>query len=79
MRTRVGGTSRKNNWYGLWGQVTAIWHYGGLRATPERQGQPIDPLDTLIAAHALACNAILVTNNTKEFARVSALRLENWA
>lgn len=33
----------------------------------------------LIAAHALASNTILVTNNTREFAWVPGLRLENWA
>jgi len=33
----------------------------------------------MIAAHALACNAILVINNTTEFERVPGLRLENWA
>ena len=59
--------------------VSAIWHYGDLRARLERRGPPIDALDTMIAAHALASNTILVTNNTREFARVPALRLENWA
>jgi tRNA(fMet)-specific endonuclease VapC len=34
---------------------------------------------TMIAAHALACNAILVSNNIREFERVPGLRLENWA
>ena len=38
-----------------------------------------DQKDTMIAAHALACNQILVTNNTREFARVPQLRLQNWA
>jgi tRNA(fMet)-specific endonuclease VapC len=56
-----------------------IWRYGELRAELERSGQPIGALDTMIAAHALAANAILVTNNTREFSRVPGLRLENWA
>jgi hypothetical protein len=43
-----------------------------------QQGQAIGALDTMIAAHALASNAILVTNNTREFDRVPGLRLENW-
>jgi len=55
-----------------------IWHYADLRADLERRGQPIGALDTMIAAHALVSGAILVTNNTREFARVPALRLENW-
>lgn len=59
--------------------ASAIWHYGELRAGLERRGQPIGALDTMIAAHALASNTILVTNNTREFARVPGLRLENWA
>jgi tRNA(fMet)-specific endonuclease VapC len=56
-----------------------IWHYAKVRADLERRGEPIGALDTMIAAHALASNAILVTNNTREFARVPELRLENWA
>lgn len=58
--------------------ATAIWHYAELRADLERRGQPIGALDTLIAAHALATNAILVTNNLREFTRVPGLRLQNW-
>lgn len=57
----------------------AVWHYGRLRAELERQGQPIGSLDTLIAAHALALDVTLVTNNREEFARVPGLRCENWA
>ncbi|WP_343222199.1 PIN domain-containing protein [Methylomonas paludis] len=49
-----------------------------LRSTLHSQGTPIGPMDFLIAAHALALNAILVTNNTREFARVAALHLEDW-
>jgi tRNA(fMet)-specific endonuclease VapC len=58
---------------------STIWHYGELRAELERRGQPIGALDTMIAAHALASNTILVTNNTREFSRVPELRLQNWA
>ena len=56
----------------------AIWAYGKLRADLEQRGQSIGSLDTLIAAHALSMNAILVTNNTREFSRVPRLQLENW-
>lgn len=55
-----------------------FWHYGTLRASLERRGLPIDSLDTLIAAHALALNVTLVTNNAAEFSRVDGLRLDNW-
>lgn len=56
----------------------AFWAYGDLRADLERRGKSIGAMDTMIAAHALSLDAILVTNNTREFARVSGLRLENW-
>ena len=56
----------------------AIWAYGELRAELERRGTPIGSMDTMIAAHALSEKAPLVTNNTREFARVPGLRLENW-
>jgi tRNA(fMet)-specific endonuclease VapC len=52
--------------------------YGRVRAELERQGNPIGALDTMIAAHALALNATLVTNDTREFERVNGLRLTNW-
>jgi tRNA(fMet)-specific endonuclease VapC len=52
--------------------------YGKLRAQLEQRGTPIGALDTLIAAHALSLRATLVTNNTREFARVPGLRVENW-
>lgn len=55
-----------------------VWAYGTVRAQLEKQGQPIGSLDTMIAAHALALDLPLVTNNQKEFSRVSGLRLENW-
>lgn len=57
---------------------TAAEAYGRLRNVLERDGTPIGPLDTQIAAHALALGVSLVTNNTREFTRVPGLRLENW-
>jgi tRNA(fMet)-specific endonuclease VapC len=56
----------------------AVWSYGTLRADLERLGQTIGALDTMIAAHALSLDATLVTNNQREFSRVTGLRLENW-
>ncbi|NDP37522.1 MAG: type II toxin-antitoxin system VapC family toxin [Rhodoferax sp.] len=52
-------------------------HYATIRAHLERQGTPIGPNDTLIAAHALALDATLVSGDA-EFARVPGLRVENW-
>ncbi|MCW8795802.1 MAG: type II toxin-antitoxin system VapC family toxin [Chlorobium sp.] len=57
---------------------SVIWHYGEVRADLEKRGKPIGALDTMIAAHALALNSILVTNNTREFNRVEGLHYENW-
>ena len=52
--------------------------YAVLRAELERKGQPIGPNDMLIAAHALALGAVLVTDNVREFRRVKGLKVENW-
>jgi tRNA(fMet)-specific endonuclease VapC len=52
--------------------------YGLIRSELERTGTPIGALDTLIAAHSLSLGIPLVTNNVKEFARVTGLAIENW-
>jgi tRNA(fMet)-specific endonuclease VapC len=52
--------------------------YGQLRARLERQGKLIGPNDLLIASQALALGCTLVTDNQREFARITQLRLENW-
>jgi tRNA(fMet)-specific endonuclease VapC len=57
----------------------AVWAYGKLRAELERMGTPIGSLDTMIAAHALSQQSLLVTNNTREFSKVPGLQLGNWA
>jgi tRNA(fMet)-specific endonuclease VapC len=57
---------------------SAATAYGQIRAGLEREGKVIGSMDMLIAAHALSLNTILVTNNTKEFGRVSGLLLEDW-
>ena len=49
-----------------------------IRAHLERRGTPIGDLDSLIAAHAVARDLILVTNNLREFERVPGLQTENW-
>ena len=53
-------------------------HYGRIRSALEKTGTPIGGNDLLIAAHALALNAVLVTDNIREFKRVAGLRVENW-
>jgi tRNA(fMet)-specific endonuclease VapC len=56
----------------------AAQQYGQLRATLEREGQPMGNLDTMIAAHALALDAVLVTND-HAFARIKKLKVVDWA
>ena len=52
---------------------------GGIRASLEKSGTPIGPYDILIAAQARRRAAILITANVSEFARVPALRTEDWS
>ncbi|TDT50879.1 tRNA(fMet)-specific endonuclease VapC [Enterobacter sp. AG5470] len=49
-----------------------------IRVALRLAGTPIGPNDTAIAGHAIATGAVLVTNNTREFARVPGLTLEDW-
>jgi tRNA(fMet)-specific endonuclease VapC len=53
--------------------------YSAVRAKLERAGTPIGPLDSLIAAQAVARKLTLVSNNERELNRIGGLRLENWA
>ena len=53
--------------------------YGRIRAELERRGIPVGNNDLWIAAHAKVAGLILVTNNEKEFRRISGLQVENWA
>lgn len=61
------------------------WDRAAVDATTEIKvalaaaGTPVGPNDTAIAGHAIAASAILVTNNTREFARVPGLELEDWS
>ncbi len=56
----------------------AASQFAVLRARLERKGQGIGLIDGLIAAHALAIDATLVTNNESDFSRVPGLKIENW-
>ena len=53
--------------------------YADIRTGLEKKGKIIGANDLLIAAHALSLEAVLVTNNTKEFERVEKLVLEDWS
>ena len=59
-----------------WDSVIAE-HYGVVRADMVLNGKVLSPLDMLIAAHALAINMVLVTND-QAFSQVGRLHLEDW-
>ena len=52
--------------------------YGEIRAALEKAGTPIGSMDLMIAAHAASLSMTLVTNTTKEFKRVSKLKVVDW-
>ena len=58
--------------------TVAARRYGPIRAQLEKQGQLIGPYDLMIAAHAQALGAVLVTDNVGEFSRVEGLLVDNW-
>ena len=58
--------------------VNAANCYGKIRADLEKKGTPIGPLDMMIAGHAKSLGYTVVTNNTREFSRVSDINIENW-
>ena len=55
----------------------AAQHYAILRSNVEERGLPVGNLDLMIAAHAMACGAVLVSND-RVFQRIKGLRLEDW-
>jgi len=57
--------------------VSAAAHHGQIRAELEHKGQPAGPYDMLIAARARSEGLIVVTNNAREFARMSGVRVES--
>ena len=56
----------------------AAAHYGNIRGELERKGTPIGPYDLMIAGQARSEGLVLITANTREFRRVSGLRIEDW-
>ena len=57
----------------------AAQHYAEMRADLKKRGAQLGAADLMIAAHARAVGAIIVTNNVKDFGRVKGLQVENWA
>ena len=60
-----------------WDKI-AVEHSTRIKKVLESRGTPIGHNDTLIAGHAIAMGAILVTDNVREFSRVQGLQHENW-
>ncbi len=61
-----------------WDEEAADW-YADIRHQLLSTGQPIGEMDMMIAAHSISLGAVLVTNNTRHYARINApLMLENW-
>jgi tRNA(fMet)-specific endonuclease VapC len=56
----------------------AAKHYAEIRADLRKRGAQLGAADLMIAAHARAMGAIVVTVNVKDFARVKGLAVENW-
>lgn len=59
--------------------LDATHAYAQIRARLERSGQVIGGMDLMIAAHAIAEDSVVVTNNAREFHRVPGLAVEEWA
>ena len=53
-------------------------HYAEIRLDLKKRGAQLGAADLMIASHARAMGAIVVTNNTKDFGRVKSLQVENW-
>ena len=59
--------------------TNAAFVYGEIRVALESKGNIIGAHDMFIAAHAKSIEAVLVTNNTREFERVDGLKVEDWS
>ena len=57
----------------------AAKHYAEIRADLKKRGAQLGAADLMIAAHARAMGAVIVTNNVKDFGRVRGLQVENWS
>jgi predicted nucleic acid-binding protein len=60
-----------------WDEMAAT-HFASIAVELHRSGTPLGSMDTMIAGHAIAVGAVLVTSNERHFARVPGLNTENW-
>ena len=58
--------------------VEATHHHARLRVALESRGTPVGNLDLMIAAHALAEDSVVITNNAREFHRIPGIAVEEW-
>jgi tRNA(fMet)-specific endonuclease VapC len=61
-----------------WDEAAAT-HFASIAADLHKAGTPIGSMDAMIAGHAMATGAVLVTNNARRFSRVAGLAVENWS
>ena len=61
-----------------WDEAAAT-HFASIAADLHKAGTPIGSMDAMIAGHAMATGAVLVTKNARHFARVAGLKVENWS
>jgi tRNA(fMet)-specific endonuclease VapC len=59
-------------------EAPADEHYAFIRNETRKKGTNVGQMDMLIAAHAMALGAILVTGNARELSYVPGLKIENW-
>lgn len=57
----------------------AATRFASIAAALHKAGSQIGSMDVMIAGHALAAGAVLVTNNARHFSRVTGLNIENWS
>lgn len=62
----------------LWDEAAAT-HFASIAASLHEAGTPIGSMDAMIAGHAMATGAVLVTNNARHFSRVTHLTVANWS
>ena len=61
-----------------WDEAAAT-HFASIAADLHKAGTQIGSMDAMIAGHAMATGAVLVTNNARHFSRVAGLTVENWS
>ncbi|MFU2486557.1 type II toxin-antitoxin system VapC family toxin [Thauera sp. WH-1] len=59
--------------------LDATHHYADIRSRLERAGKPIGCMDLMIAAHAMAEDSVIITNNARELRGAPGLAVEEWA